>query len=237
MTEVKEVKEYITIDKEGLYGLVNAKGETVIPNEYLYIEYAFDKYFIAYKEGKGLGIIDKDGKVAKEFQYDVLSQIGDYKILKGIDMDKGLTYIISENMQEITSLENAIVEIENEYIEIYNDKSIKYITTNGELKTAKEILPSNKLYAIYKNEKWGFEDKSGNIIVEPEYDYVTEFNMYGFAGIRKGNKWGVVDENGKIVYECNFEFETEEEIAKPEFIGKYYKAYTDSGEIYYTDEN
>lgn len=236
MTEVQEIKSYITINEDGLYGLVNAKGETVIPNEYLYIEYVFDKYLIAYKEGKGLGVIDKDGKVAKEFQYDTLSKIGDYKLLKGIDLEKGTTYIISENMQEITSLENAIVEIENEYIEIYNNKAIKYITTNGELKTAKDILPNNKLYAIHKNEKWGFEDKSGNTVVEPEYDYVTEFNMYGFAGVRKDDKWGVIDENGKIIYECKFEFEAEEDMAKPEFIGKYYKTYTDVGEIYYTDE-
>lgn len=236
MTEIEEAKSYITINEDGLYGLINTKGEEIVPNEYLYIEYVFDKYFIAYKEGEGLGVIDKNGRVQKEFQYDVLSQIGDYRILKGIDMDKGITYIISENMKEITSLDNAIVEIENEYIEIYNDKAIKYITTNGELKTAKEILPNNKLYAINKNERWGFEDKSGNTVVEPEYDYVTEFNMYGFAGIRKDGKWGVIDENGKVVCECNFEFESDEDMAKPDFIGKYYKTYTDNGEIYYTNE-
>ncbi len=237
MTEVQEEKVYITINEDSLYGLTNTKGENIVPNEYLYIEYAFDTYFIAYKEGKGLGVIDKDGNTAKEFEYDTLSRVGENKLLKGIDIKKGTTCIISEEMKEIVSLENAIVEEQDEYIEIYNDKSIKYIARNGELKTAKDILSNNKIYAVYKNNKWGFENKSGNIIVEPEYDYVTELNMYGFAGIRKNDKWGVIDENGKVIYECNFEFETEEDMAKPEFIGKYYKTYTENGEIYYTDKN
>ena len=30
---------------------------------------------------------------------------------------------------------------------------------------------------------------------------VTEFNKYGFAGIKKGGKWGVVNIKGEIIQE------------------------------------
>ncbi len=236
MIKAPEIKSYITIDKNNLYGIIDEKGKKVVPNEYLYIEYAFDKYFIAYKDGKGLGVVDNDGNVCVEFEYDVLSKVGEYKLLKGIDMENNVIDIFSKDMKKITTLSNAVVEIHDTYIEIYNNKSTKFVNENGELKEAKEILKDNKLFAFFKNEKWGFEDKDGNIKVEPSYDYVTEFNKFGFAGIRKDNKWGVIDQEGNIVCECKFEFEQEEEDVKPEFIGKYYKAYTENNEMYYTDE-
>ncbi len=40
--------------------------------------------------------------------------------------------------------------------------------------------------------------------------------------------------NGNTVCECKFDFE--DEIIKPEFIGKYYRTYTEYGEVYYSDE-
>ena len=82
--------------------------------------------------------------------------------------------------------------------------------------------------------KWGFEDKDGNKIVPNEYDYVTEFNTFGFAGVRKDQKWGVINENGEIVCECKYDFG---ETLRPEFIGKYYKTYTEYDEVvHYSDE-
>lgn len=192
MIEAKEANAYVTIDENNLYGILNEKGEELVKNEYLYIEYVFDKYFVAYKNEKGLGVIDKNGNVIISFEYDVLSKIGESKILKGIDMEENRTDIFSSDMQKIISVKNANIEIHDEYIEIYNNEAINFITNSGELKKAKDVLTDNSLFAIYKEGKWGFEDKDGNINVEPEYDYVTEFNIFGFAGVKKGNKWGVM---------------------------------------------
>lgn len=236
ITEVADMNLYITTDNNSLYGIIDEDGEIKVKNEYLYIEYAFDKYFVAYKNGEGLGVIDKDGNVCVEFEYDVLSKIGEYNLLRGVDMENNVISIFSGNMEKLTSMENANVEIHDDYIEIYNDETTYFVTEAGELKTAKEILTNNTLFATYQNEKWGFEDKDGNIVVECVYDYVTEFNIYGYAGIKKDGLWGVIDEEGNIVCECKFTLDSEEENTKPEFIGKYYKTYTENDEIYYSDE-
>lgn len=231
-----EAKSYITVDENNLYGIINENWDKTVENQYLYIEYVFKNYFVAYKEGKGLGLIDNNGKILIDFKYDVLSKIEDRNLLKGMDMENNVTDIFSQDMKKVTSLTDATIEMEDEYIKIYNNKAINFVTNNGELKTAKEVLTNNKLFAIYKNGKWGFTDKDGNIKVQPTYDNVTEFNRFGFAGICKDEKWGSIDENGNVVCEENFEFEIEEEASKPDFIGKYYKSYTESNEIYYTDE-
>ena len=190
------------------------------------------------KVGQGLGVIDKDGNICIEFEYDVLSKIGDYNLLKGVDMESNVTDIFSNDMTEILSVENATLDIKDNYVKIYNATSINYITSNGEQKTEKDILVDNTLFAVNKDGKWGFEDKDGNEKVECVYDYVTEFNRYGFAGIKKDGLWGVIDEEGNIICECkyNFDMGNEEEVVMPEFIGKYYKTYNENNEIYYSDE-
>ena len=197
MIEAGNTNSYVTVNSENLYGIINKNGEETVKNEYLYIEYAFDKYFVAYKDGEGLGVIDNTGKVYVDFGYDVLSKIGEYKLLKGVDMEKNVTDVFSSDMKKVSSMSNAILELNDGYVEIYNNESINYITKNGEIKTAKEILTENKLFAIYKDGKWGFEDKDGNIKVDCSYEYVTEFNRYGFAGVKQNGKWGVIDEERK----------------------------------------
>ncbi len=234
--EVESIGYYVTINDNSLYGIIDSNGNEIVANEYLYIEYAFDDYFIAYKSGQGLGVIDKQGNVCVEFEYDVLSKIGDNKLLKGVDMENNVTDIFSSNMEKLVSLENATIEINSTYIEVYNSSSVYYITSEGEIKTAKEIFTDNKLFSVYKDGKWGFEDIEGNEIVACTYDYVTEFNRYGFAGVMIDGLWGVIDEEGNIVCECIFSFESDDENVKPEFIGKYYKTYSENNEIYYTDE-
>ena len=42
--------------------------------------------------------------------------------------------------------------------------------------------------------------------------------------------------NGNTVCDIIYEFEYIEESERPEFIGKYYKNYSENNEIYYTDE-
>ena len=211
-------------------------GNTIVPNTYLYIDYIFDKYFIAYKEGKGHGVIDDKGNTIVGFEYDILSKVGDRNLLKAVNMEKDgdVTTIFSKDLKRITTMKSMGINMADEYVEVYNSEKRLFINNNGEEKDAKEIFPNNKLYAFVSDEKWGFEDKNGNKIVENIYDYVTELNRFGFAGVRKDNKWAVMDENGKILTEDVFYFGDGN--VKPEFLGKYYKTYKETGEIYYTNE-
>ena len=73
------------------------------------------------------------------------------------------------------------------------------------------------MYAKKINGKWGFVNEENKLIVNNEYDMVTEFNKYGFAGIKKGGKWGVINSNGDIILEPTYESDE----LSPVFIGKY----------------
>ena len=52
-----------------------------------------------------------------------------------------------------------------------------------------------------KDDKFGFVDKDGNVVVDYIYDDATEQNEYGYAGIKKDGKWGSIDSKGAVVQE------------------------------------
>ena len=92
--------------------------------------------------------------------------------------------------------------------------------SEGNEKENKEIL-NNKLFADVKNGKWGFIDSNGNVIVDYIYDNVTEFNSYGFAGIKKDGKWGSINDEGKVIIEPTYTLNINTN--EIDFIGEYYK--------------
>ena len=143
-----------------------------------------------------------------------------------------VTEIYSKDIEKICEMQNAIIENKSDYIKVYNDTEEKYFDNNGKELTNVEVYKNNELFAKSQDGKWGYVDKNGNTKVNYEYDKVTEFNEYGFAGVQKDGKWGVINREGKLILEPTYEFNNSE---IPSFIGKYYKVIYGFGEIYYTD--
>lgn len=199
MKEIEGQNCYITTDSKNLYGIADKKGKVLAENSYLYIDHAFSKYFIAYKQEKGLGIIDREGNVVIDFEYSVLSRIEDKKLLKGVKMgrDNDITTIFSEKMDKVITLSGGQINIHNNYIEVFDTSKTTFIDNDGSIKTPKELFVNNKLFGIQKQNKWGFENNSGEIVVPCTYDLITEFNKSGFAGVKLNGKWGIIDEKRK----------------------------------------
>ncbi len=215
-------------------GYLIRSGRVVVENNYIYLDHAFDKYYIAYKEGQGLGVIDKYDKNYINFEYNILSRIGDKNLLTGGNMETDETTIFSSDMEKLVTMKDASTAIYDNYVEIYNGQERVYIDNEGNIVNAKEILKDNKLYAVQNSKKkWGFENSNGEIKVECVYDFATELNEYGFAAVRDGNLWKVINSNGELLQDVSYDFGEDSE--PPSFLGKYYKTYKENNEIYYTD--
>lgn len=123
-------------------------------------------------------------------------------------------------MHKIASQENASIITGRDYILLASDKEFAYYDFSGNKLDAKDVFPNNQLFAKKINDKWGFVDKNGNVVIQSEYEMVTDFNEYGFAGIKQDGKWGVIEQNEKkIIQEPVYELEW----TQPSFIGKYYQ--------------
>ena len=133
--------------------------------------------------------------------------------------DDGTATIYSRDLQEICTMSGAIVEnINKNFAVVYNQTERIYIDLYGNTVENTKVYPNDKLYAFKKDEKWGFINKEGKAIIEPEYDMVTELNEYGFAGIYKDGRWGVINEEGKVIVEPIYEINS---YYLPKFIGQY----------------
>ena len=143
------------------------------------------------------------------------------------------TRIYKEDMTLICELTEATVEEKENYIKFYNNDETKYLDKEGnELKNT-DVFSNNSIFAT-KNEQgqWGFVDKLGNIVVDYQYEKVTEVNEYGYAGIKKDGKWGVVDSQGQVVLTPTYDLQEE---INPIFMGRYRQVTYGFGEIYFED--
>ena len=216
------------------YGVINKDGEQVIEEKYNYIEYLFDNYFIASNDQSKLGVIDDDDNVKIELNNDALQKIEGTNVIQASTTGDSVTKLYSKHMTELCQMTNANVEVKDNYIKISNELDTRYFDKDGKELKNTEVFSNNTLFAKKEGDKWGFANKNGNTVVEAKYDKVTEFNEYGFAGVRLDGKWGVVNSKGEEVLAPTY---TLNEEIEPYFIGTYYRVQYGFGEVYYTDAN
>lgn len=226
-------KKYsIIIDRNRTYKVINQKDEVILDNNFAYIEYAKDGYFIVAKDSK-YGIVNLEGKSVADLKYSNISKKeGRDAIIAKIDSLKNIS-IINSDMKITCSLNNAGVTEKDNYIVVYNENERRYFDYNGNEIQYKDLYPNNALYAKKVNGQWGFVDKDGNIKVQTQYELVTEFNEKGFAGIKKNGLWGVINSNGEVIQEPIYEIKWN----SPEFLGKYYKMGSWSSQQIYTSQS
>ncbi len=219
--------------KEGTkYGVIGKDGEQIIEEKYSYIEYLYGDYFRASNEKSKLGVIDSKGNEKIALENDSLQKIEESNVLQATTVSSETTALYDSNMSKICEMKKAKIDVEENYIRIYNNEEIKYFNKQGKEISVSEIYPQNTLFAKRENDKWGFADKEGKIVVEAKYDEVTEINEFGYAGVKKDGKWGVVNSNGEEILEPTYKFQ---EGIEPSFINTYYQVEYGFGEVYYTN--
>lgn len=218
MIATKNPSYFIAEDEEGFYSIISK--DVKIDGKYTQVQYAFDNYFIFTEPNGKTGVINAITEIIEiEPKYDFIILIEGTKALQAIDGTQNFIDIYDKDLNKTVTMEDAIVEtIANGYSILYSQTDIKYINENGQIVQNTEVYPGENLYATQENGKWGFSDATGKNVVKCEYAIVTEFNEYGFAGIKKEDKWGVVNKNGKIIVEPTYELDT---YYFPQFIGKY----------------
>ena len=199
-------------------------------NEYTYIQYLFDDYFIASNTKGELGVIDNKENIKIEFKYNSIQRIENTTMIQTLENNTKNVEIYSKELKKISELKNGAIDNNNDYIKLYNDEEMKYISNEEKEVPNTEIFPENQIFASKKGTKWGFIDKTGNIIIDYKYDKVTEQNLYGFAGICIDGKWGIVNKEGKTIVEPKYELNDN----YPIFIGEYYQVIYGNGEKYFT---
>ena len=114
-----------------------------------------------------------------------------------------------------------LIEVDSDrgYIKLKQGEDYKYYNFKFEERAQTEILTNNTLFVSKKDDKYGFVDKDGNVIVDYLYDDVTSQNVYGFAGIKKDGKWGSIDNKGNVIIEPTYNLDN---YLLVDFIGRWH---------------
>jgi len=155
-------------------GLVDAESGRLISKPYWdQIDGIHDGLAVVHLDNKE-GLIDKNGKVISEPQWDNIWNDGE-------------------------GFPNSIVQVKKDEKWGFVDKSGKVIS---EPQWDEVCSFSEGLAAVKKDGKLGFIDTTGKVIIEPQWDcdenVVYEFSE-GLANVEKDGKWGYIDTNGKVV--------------------------------------
>lgn len=203
--------------------------DKTIEDGYSYIQYLFNDYFFVCKNQKN-GIINSEGEIVLDIKYGVIQRISTYNMVQVIDQEKNII-ILNSSLQEVAKEKGANIYLSDDYIIFKFENDIKYFDKNGNELSNSDLFKDNKLIAYKKNSKWGYKNQNGEEVVQAEYDYVTELNKYGYAGIKLKGKWGVINKEGKIIKEPSYEIDS---TTDPSFIGEFYKVDLGYGIPYYT---
>ncbi len=63
---------------------------------------------------------------------------------------------------------------------------------------------SDGLSAFRQNDKWGYIDIAGKVIIAPEFDDCQDFSN-GVAAVKVNDKWGYIDATGKVIITPSFD--------------------------------
>lgn len=229
-TENEKYKIKIDNQNETKYGLITKEGKELIEEKYSYMEYLYNDYFIVSNENSKLGVVDNKDVVKIPIENDSVQKVEGTDLIQAVVANT--TKLYNKTMNNICEMENATVEVNSDYIKIYNDKQIQYFNKDGKELKNTDTYPNNELFSKQENGKWGFANKNDSMVVEAKYDKVTEFNEYGYAAVNKDGKWGAINQKGEEVVEPIYTINDNKE---PSFIGKYYQVKYGFGEVYYTD--
>lgn len=127
--------KYFIKNENGKYSIMNSKFETISNNNYDFLEYAYDKYFIATNEQEKVGVIDIDENIVVDFNYDLIQLIKGKYIFQARDFAIDKIDIYDNKFDLALEMSNANTEILDEGVRIYNSEKEILLDNNGKVIT------------------------------------------------------------------------------------------------------
>jgi hypothetical protein len=189
------------------YGYINTKGQILVPFEEYQAAGAFSDGLAMIKKDSTYYFMNKNGKLLElPRKYDALSEFKSGFAVGTINDKNGPNtyYYINTDLKEAFNItargawgfwEDVAVVNKDGVYEMINKKGemIKRLEGIDFLKFTRE----GKL-AVRENNKWGFVNTKGEMVIKPQYDSCDSYNE-GYAKVQSGDKWGIIDKNGNVI--------------------------------------
>lgn len=181
---------YPTENKSGKQGVVNAKGNTILPTKYDSIHPLTYDLFTIYQNNKA-GVIDRTQKVIIPLQYDHIEHI---------DLKDNLVLAVKNQKYGFINLQNkTVIPFNNSH----------YILSSFSEGLAAFVTCGKSDCDDYNDLKLGYIDKTGKVVIPAQYDFMIEETDISFQDQIAPHKF----KNGlaivqKFTYTDDYEYPT-----------------------------
>lgn len=228
---IEMIKDNIIVYKNSDgYTAYNLNTKTKLSKAYTELTYTSDNMFIV-KVKNNYGIINMENETKVKTNYSNINYYEDVKIYELEEKNVETNLILNSSLKEIAKGIVNDVDAKKAYIKVWTEDGYKYYETTGKEKTSQEILTQNNLFLSKQNNKYGFVDKAGNVVVDYIYDDAKEQNEFGYIAVKKDGLWGSLDKNGNIISDTKYNLDDNLLV---DFIGEYHLG-KDLNLMYYTD--
>lgn len=188
-------RNYLKVRVNDKWGIISKEGKVISKVAYESIDWiSINKEFIVKKDGK-YGVINLDGSIKINIDYDFISKVGEVYIVK----KDGSQGVINSENKIILPIDYHQLAPGKSYIKSIKNGKVGLVNFKGEviLKCKYEMINYDETclmdgcpIAIKIDSRWGFINFKGKTLIKPQFIY---------ADIFKGNTAKVKDENGNFL--------------------------------------
>ena len=227
---IETIKDNIIIYKyNNKYCAYDIENSKKLSKTYKTLKYTANNLFIA-RTSNSYGIIDIKGETKVKQEYSNINYYEGINVYELEGKNSDVNTILNSELKEIAKGIISEVNTEKSYIKLWTNEGQGYYNLSGQKLETKDILTNNNLFLSKQNDKYGFVDKDGNVVVEHIYDDAREQNEFGYVAVKKDGLWGSLNKAGQTLINTKYNLDSNLLI---DFIGEYHLG-VDVNLMYYT---
>ncbi len=204
--ETFDAHDWAVVSKQGNYGVLNGKGDWIIPADYQAITILPNLVLAAKKENRW-GLLDSKGKVLLPLTYDKIEPTETAEIVRLVQANKiGLFNVQSKTL------------LPADYDEILPFKpNLAFVRKEGKwgvINKLLKVLAGTNFDQIYdfsgglarckRNNKFSYLDGNGKLILPLNLE--DAFDAFeGLAAVKSEGRWGFINDKGKFIIKPQFD--------------------------------
>ena len=231
-TNIETIKDNVIVYKyNNKYYAYDIENNKKLGKSYKTLKYTANNLFI-FRTNNNYGIIDINSETKVKQEYANINYYKDINIYELEGKNSDVNVILNGELKEIAKGIISEVNTEKAYIKLWTEDGLGYYNLSGEKIETKDILTNNNLFLSKQNNKFGFVDKEGNVVVDYIYDDAKEQNEFGYVAVKKDGLWGSLNKAGQILVDTKYNLDNNLLV---DFIGEYHLG-EDINLMYYTDK-
>ncbi len=172
------------VNENNKWGLINQEGKVVIPLEYDAVSPVMSER-----------VWVKRGEVWQLLDFKTLSQITQIPIkIWGKFNESGVCWV-EKWIDDPSKIERAYMDINGQLLSPWYSNATDF---------------KNGFSTFEQNDKWGFVNQKGEVVVSPKFDYVESFSegkaAFNIFSPEGGfGKWGVINQAGEVIVQAEYD--------------------------------